>query len=755
MRSLLTGCVFIISSLGFAQLPEQVHFQADSVENIINTSDNDTLKTNSYFDWAAIVRPYDPNLDIEILKWMRDFCLEKLEEDLSEEIELFYHQNHGLSLNALGIISGRQQDYDQSFIYYEQSVEVYIGINEIESAANVKQNIGRMFDRNSEFDNAVYHYKEALELYRSTGNKEGCAAVLNNLAIVYSSQGKERLAHESYSISMQIVELDTNLAEMARLSNNIGNLYKTMGDFESALFHFQRSIELKRELENWKGVGTSLGNLGALFMKMELFDSALVFFNESDSIFKTLDEPQSHSSTLNNLANLHIQFDQLDSAEQYALLALKLRRQENFAAGVSSSLNTLAQIELIRKNYNKAKTYCIEAFEIAEEIGSVVKQKEASKILYQIFKIEGNSSKALEMYETHILMRDSLVNEENTRAVVSQQYEYEYETKTKTDSIRNEQVKEVAEANFAKKNAELKAKNTQQIALFIGLLVVAILGGIIYRKLKVTRKQKEVISQQKLQVEEKNKEILDSIHYAKRLQDAILPVVAEMEQKLKNLFVIYLPKDIVAGDFYWLETVGDDHYIAAADCTGHGVPGAMVSVVCSNALSKSLLEDNKQSPATILGRTRELVIRQFEKGGGTVKDGMDISLAKINLKTGACEWAGANNPIWIVRDGLDQLEEIKADKQPIGKFVDMAPFTNHSFLLNPGDQIYMFSDGFADQFGGEKGKKLKSKNLKNMVVQNSSESIKKQEEILTESFNEWMGEFEQLDDVCMIGFKMS
>ena len=269
------------------------------------------------------------------------------------------------------------------------------------------------------------------------------------------------------------------------------------------------------------------------------------------------------------------------------------------------------------------------------------------------------------------------------------------------------------------------------------------------------------LREQKAYIEEKNREITDSITYAKRIQNAILPQGKLIKSFLSQSFILYKPKDIIAGDFYWLEKSGETILFAAADCTGHGVPGAMVSVVCVNGLNRSVREFALTDPGKVLDNTREIVIKEFEKSEEDVLDGMDISLCALGPEVTNGEnmhrtmhWAGANNPLWIVRNGLEELEEIKPDKQPIGKYDRSKPFTTHEVKLYQGDTIYVFSDGYQDQFGGERGKKYKTANLKRKIIEISSQPIEKQKELLNEEFETWKGDLEQIDDVCFIGVRI-
>ncbi|MBI3135122.1 MAG: SpoIIE family protein phosphatase [Bacteroidetes bacterium] len=389
------------------------------------------------------------------------------------------------------------------------------------------------------------------------------------------------------------------------------------------------------------------------------------------------------------------------------------------------------------------------------------------------------------------------------------------------------------------------------ISLTVILSVVLIWIFVRYREYKLVMRQQELeqtvaertieIREQKKIVEEKNKEIIDSISYAKRLQDAILPPLKLVREYLNESFILYKPKDIVAGDFYWFESFAEASdskrpfagasdskhpfagasdskhpfagasdskrpfagasdskhpfagasdskrpfagasdskhpfagasdsgeanstgnsdsreliLFAAADCTGHGVPGAMVSVVCNNSLNRAIREYGITDPGKILDKTRELVIREFEKSSDEVKDGMDISLCSLSLSTRTLQWAGANNPLWLIRNGTQEICEIKADKQPIGKYSDPLPFTTHTLKLEKGDTLYIFTDGFQDQFGGDKGKKFKASKLKEALLAIQSESMDKQCRLLDQTFELWRGSLEQIDDVCLIGVRL-
>ncbi|MBK6525263.1 MAG: SpoIIE family protein phosphatase [Crocinitomicaceae bacterium] len=355
----------------------------------------------------------------------------------------------------------------------------------------------------------------------------------------------------------------------------------------------------------------------------------------------------------------------------------------------------------------------------------------------------------LEKYIEQSYVADSL---ENRKLFFEQSYKAEYNAKYERDSLLRIEEKKLNQVNLEK-------ERVQKYSLYGGLILLLIFIGFIYNRFKITNRQKNIIEEQKDLVEEKQKEILDSINYAKRIQNAILPSQRVVTNLLPEHFILYLPKDIVAGDFYWMESVNDtsnpkNHAVlfAAADCTGHGVPGAMVSVVCNNSLNRSVREYGLTDPGKILDKTREIVVQEFEKSDEDVKDGMDISLCSLSLDAKTLSWAGANNPLWIIRNS--ELIEFKPDKQPIGKIENPKSFATQTIQLQKGDSIYIFTDGLQDQFGGEKGKKFKASKLKEILLSMQQQPLPNQKETLKEAFITWKGRLEQVDDVCVIGVRI-
>ncbi|HLG02945.1 MAG TPA: SpoIIE family protein phosphatase [Bacteroidia bacterium] len=316
---------------------------------------------------------------------------------------------------------------------------------------------------------------------------------------------------------------------------------------------------------------------------------------------------------------------------------------------------------------------------------------------------------------------------------------------------------------FVTKDGQLLAVEcSAKVAPFEGRPAIVIYARDIRERLRL---EKEV-SLQKSIIEQKNKDITDSINYARRIQQAILPTPEEMRAVVPEHFVFYRPKDIVSGDLYWAATTavtGDQQkkraIVAALDCTGHGVPGAFMSIVGHTILEQTLSESSVSNPAMALDYLNRGVIKTLKQktNDGSINDGMDIALCAIDFENLSLEYAGANNPVYIIRKG--SLKQIAPDKQPIGAYLKVTrPFTNHAVPLEKGDCIYIFTDGIPDQFGGPRGKKFKYKQLQDLLLSNYQLPMAGQREAIRAKMEEWMsyeGEFEQTDDMLIIGIRIN
>jgi tetratricopeptide (TPR) repeat protein/serine phosphatase RsbU (regulator of sigma subunit) len=729
--------LFAVFSFGtHAQLTPNQEIRIDSLKQVIQTAKHDTIVVKAYVVWDDMIYASDALLDLELNEKVLKICEKNLASNISENEKEFFYKNIATSTNNIGIYYHNKGDFPKAITYYTKCFDASKVIDNKRAMANVMNNLGIIYWNQGDYSKAIVYYTDGLKIMEERGDKKG----------------------------------------IARSLNGIGVLYRNQKEFKKSLEYNEKSLKIRREINDEDGIASSLTNIGAVHMELSNNSEALKYLEEALGIYQKLDNKSGSASVLNNIGIVHKDLKHYDLALEYYQKSLRIKRESGNHKSLPSTFINIGTLYFEQNNLAQAQYYSEKSYNSAFVIGSDEDLREASLLLSKIYKKKGDFTNALVMYETYIEKRDTLISEENTKKILEQEFKYTYEkqadslqaAQAKKDALlaAEQQRKDALAAADQKRKDDIAQKNTEKKNLIIysgagGLLLILLFTALVIKRLQITRKQKgiieaqkDVVEHQKVEVETKNKEILDSIHYAKRLQEAILPPTRLVKEWLPQSFILYKPKDIVAGDFYWMETVENTVYFAAADCTGHGVPGAMVSVVCSNALTKALLEEGITAPAKILDRTRELVIDRFGKSEEDVKDGMDISVCALNTKTRQMQWAGANNPLWIIRNESNEIEEIKANKQPIGKHYDEVPFTNHSIQLNTGDSLYIFSDGYSDQFGGDRGKKYKSGKFKNMLLSIQNENMLKQRERLNTEFENWRGELEQIDDVCVIGVKI-
>lgn len=570
-------------------------------------------------------------------------------------------------------------------------------------------------------------------------------SALNIMGASCSIRGDNVRGIEYFTRSLKIAEEIQDFKSMINSYNNIGVIYYEQRNDEKAIEYYSQSLALSEKLNKKSGIAFALGNLGNVYNGLRQYDKALSAQNRCLQLTEEIGDKEGHANALHSLSVIHLDKEEYEKTLDFSKRAHDEYEKLGDLQGIANTLTFTGLAYSRTGQKQKAIEHLKKALAISQESGFVGSMREISQYLYEIYKEEGRSQDALAMHELYITMRDSIASEESQRVVMQNEMQYAYDKQKALD--QKEQEKELAIS------AEQEQKQ-KIISYAIGLvlLLVLLFAAFVFNRLRLTKKQKEIIELQKDLVEEKQTEILASITYAKRLQDAILPPLNFVKQHLPDSFIFYKPKDIVAGDFYWMEVINDNILIAAADCTGHGVPGAMVSVVCSNALNRSVFEFGNTEPGKILDKARELVLETFAKSDTDVKDGMDISLASINKNTREIKWAGANSPLWYTNQ--NGINDVKANKQPIGKTENPAPFTTHRIQLKQGDAIFMLTDGFADQFGGDKGKKFKYKPLKDMLLQNAKLPMENQMQELESAFVKWKSNLEQVDDVCVIGVRL-
>jgi len=578
------------------------------------------------------------------------------------------------------------------------------------------------------------------------------AEACNNIGGNLATYGDYKQALKYHLEALKLSEKLNDYITEAGAYTGLGNVYGYIGNHDKSILYYRKAYRLHIKNSDFNRAASSLNNLGIEANYQNQKDSSIYFYRQSLKYTDVNEYPFDFSTTLNNIGTTFYESGQNDSAMLYFLKSLEIADKLNFEDNQSLLYNNIALVYIEKGELKMAEELFLKADKLAIKINNILYSLDANNGLYDLYKSSNRIKEALVCLERIVLLNDSLYNQETKKLAIEEAFQLDLNKIKIDDSISKAKQKEISDLQLKSKNEEIANQKNKQIILYGGLALVFVFAGFMYNRFRITKKQKGIIEEQKLMVEEKQKEILDSITYAKRIQKAILPSGKLLNSTLPEHFVLYRPKDIVAGDFYWMEKKGDLIYLAACDCTGHGVPGAMVSVVCNNALNRAVREYGIKEPSKILDQTRELVIAEFEKSDEDVKDGMDISLCSLNLKTNILEWSGANNPLWIIRDLA--IMETKPDKQPIGRYLDAKPFSNHHIQLQQGDQIYLFTDGYSDQFGGDKGKKFKLSNLQKLLIELNGQPMNKQSQFLNLKFEEWKGNLEQVDDVCVIGIRI-
>ena len=637
----------------------------------------------------------------------------------------------GISYHQMGIFYTNKGDYASSLNYLNKALELWnkheggkdqqLKANALKRKPRTLSSIGIIYDNTGEYVKAIEFYLKALNYHETAGDKKGQATTLGNIGLVYYNLREFKRALGFYDKAVLLDSILKNNAGLGRHFGNMAMVFEEQQMQDKALYYYFKALKLKEENNNQYEVAYTLGNIGNAYAS----------------------KAEANKNTAKEREELY------NKALEFENKALKLLQEIGDQNGIARNMGNIGIIFNKQKKNSDAEKYLINAIAICDEIGMLNEKMDFEIILSEVYINLGNYKKALQHYKSYSAAHDSIFNTEKDKELTSRQLNYEFEKKQAEVEIKTNAEKEKMQA------VSDEAHKKQQVIIFAVacILLIAIIFSIsLYSRFRITKKQKVIIEHQKEIVEEKQKEIIDSMNYAKRLQRAILATPENITQYIPNNFLFYKPKDIVAGDFYFFETSGEHILLAAADCTGHGVPGALVSVVCANALTRSVIEFGLTDPGKILDKTRELVLETFKKSGEDVKDGMDISLCSFQKESKTIKWAGAYNPLWYSNNNA--MIQIKADKQPIGFTEDAKPFTTHTIQLESNDMFFLFTDGFADQFGGEKGKKFKYNNFEKLLMTNKNLSMTEQYNQLDTEFENWRGNLDQVDDVCVIGVRV-
>lgn len=551
---------------------------------------------------------------------------------------------------------------------------------------------------------------------------------------------EERLLNLQNSYKESLTALENSEAinykkGIAESCKNLGYCYWRFSDFSLSLSHSLRAIEIFQNLNDLKGEADTLNNIGAVYMFQNDNEKRLEVNIRCKKIREKIGDLEGVSSSEGNIGETYFEMGDYENAE--ICFHSVLNNPNASVQGRAWANHNLGLVEKEKKNYEKALDYYKKGLDLSFSAhysvlitDSYLRMAELYIDLENLDQAILNAEKALDS------SRESGAKEGEKRALyfLSKSYEKKklFETSLKYHKDYHTIDMEIS------RDTEMERLKTTQLRVAFN------------------------------KIEEQKNELLDSIRYAEQIQEAVL-TRHQSQDLIGGYFLIFQAKDIVSGDFYWYYEKDEYYYMCVADCTGHGVPGAFLTMLGTTYLNEIMTLEGLASPGQILDRLREHFIIGLSQSSNTGnKDGMDISMIRVNTKTLEAEWSGANNPVWIVRDNVQpsianakttvkdsySLYEVKGDIQSISIMDNMQTFTNHEIQLLKNDRVYLFSDGYTDQFGGENGKKFMTGNFKKAILDRQHLDLKAQGEDLKIIFDEWKGQNEQVDDICVLGIEI-
>jgi serine phosphatase RsbU (regulator of sigma subunit) len=698
LQLILAGICVLLSGKGYSQL------NADSLQRLVASAKEDTMKVY-WMSQIAFGYIGTKELDKAEIK-MKDLQL------LSERIG--YGKGLAAAWRGFAAICKSRHQLDQSIEYFKKAASAYQAMKDQGGLAEMYGSIGNIYYEKGAYAQSTEYFLKALNIYEKQGDKRKIAGYSGNLGAIYESMGQPEKSIDFYNKALKI---NTELGDKQGIAINyvcLGNSYMDFKDSARALMYHFKALKLNEELGDSVYLSNNLSNIAATYERSKDYPKAIVFFQKAIEATAS-DDMQQKVTNLQNMGELYIKLKQYRKAEACLLKNEKLLE-------VYNAMN--------------------------------VKDKNA-EFLSALYDSLGDHKRSLHYYRQHIQWRDSIYNNENNKKITESHLQFEYAKKAAADSIRVAEDKKVVAAR-------LKQEKTQRFALYGGLALTALFAGFMFNRFRITNRQKKIIElqeketqQQKQIIEQKHKEITDSINYAERIQRSFLATKELLDRNLQEYFVLFKPKDVVSGDFYWAGNLKNGHFaLVTADSTGHGVPGAIMSLLNITSIETSIRE-GLTAPSDILNETRKTIIERLKNDGSEEggKDGMDGSLCVFDFPNRKLYIAAAYNPVWIVRS--NKVTEVKPDNMPVGKHDKQdIPFTEHTFDLQKGDVVYTLTDGFPDQFGGPGGKKFMTKKLRELLAANAHLPLEQQKQLLEETFGDWMGTMEQVDDVCILGIRL-
>jgi serine phosphatase RsbU (regulator of sigma subunit)/tetratricopeptide (TPR) repeat protein len=602
--------------------------------------------------------------------------------------------------------------------------------------------------KDNNLDSALIFVERSLDYAKERGIKNKIARATNIKGVIFKLKGREKEALEYYQNSLSIYKEINDLRGITIQNNNIATIFASSGDFQKAFDNHMINYNLFEEVEDTALQIVTMNNLSYECYYLDKLDSSYFFLKQAISLSKKHSKSYDLATLLRRLVGHYRFVKDIDSAVIFLKKSYKLDLKNSNIRGQAAYFKLFSEILYEQKKYRQSLKMVEKAIELTNEFNAGIGDASLLFYKYNLYKELGDTKNALLNYELHNELKDTLEKLSANQDVVKIQFNQEYEIKKQLDSLKHLDEIRLQQAETKAKEEEIKAQKKVETALFIGIFLVIGFLGFVYKQLNTTKKQKVVI-------EEKQQEISDSINYAKRIQDAMMTSSVYLKDTLPKSFIFFKPKDVVSGDFYWIHKDQDENiFFTVADCTGHGVPGAFMSMIGTSLLNEIIIEKGIKDTDKILFEMRTQIIKSLnQEEEGAQKDGMDISLCKLNMKKKIVEYSGAHNS--LIHVSGEELKTYRGDHQPVGLLLgDKKPFTKHKVKLKKDDMLYIYSDGYQDQFGGKKGKKYMAAKFKQQLSKLSKETEDQQLVMLGQEFSSWINDYEQIDDVCVMGVRI-
>jgi serine phosphatase RsbU (regulator of sigma subunit)/Tfp pilus assembly protein PilF len=725
---------------------------------------------------------------VQSINGLKDSAISTYKESLSLFRKAKNERMIAEAMNKIGNLYSETGKQDSAEFYLNETLIIRKKLNDKNGIIGTYNNLGNVFYHRGVYSKALEYYFLSLTLQEEIGNKQAQSSSLNNIGSVFWNQGDYSKALEYFFKSLKIKEELKDIKSIALIYNNIGTVYRQMGDNNLALKYFNISLDNSRSISDSSSMSYALMGIGDLYHGMSDYNKALEFLMRSEKIRKKY-------SNYSGLANIYISMGDVYKDLGDDKTALKIFEQAyelyiklNESWGKAKSLIQIGDINSELGLMQKAIDNCNQGIELSKQIGALDLTKEGYQVLYKVYEKYGNSIQAYNTYKLYITCRDSINNIEKAKQIYRLQNQADFERIL---------TKEKSEQKDKLALAQGKSKKQTTIAnIFIFAFVITLSIFILFfinsrqkqrhndllafQKLDVERQKSELIFQRDeleiqkdLVIHQRDKimtmltDLGESIDYARKIQQAMLPSNKSLKVILGDYFLLFQPRESVGGDFYWVAQYENSTFFAIADCTGHGVPGGFMSMLGVSLLNELVSRSECSSPAKMLKDLREMIIKALNQTGldEDSQDGMDIALCMYNPQNHHLVYSGANQSLILVTTTPPQanekilvqnnLVELKPDRMPVAYYQRMVDFYEHEIDLKPGDSIYLFSDGYSDQFGGSLNKKFGYTSFRNLVASVSSLPFEKQKDAFWFEFDKWKGVENQTDDVIVLGIRIS